>query len=204
MSGEHSHKWLAFFTCDQRFPHASCGLEFPDFHKTFSCAFLFMYKNLWKGLVLLVFSGRLDVKISFYVSEPDLHWTHMPQSFLSTRRHPWAHTLRSFIHMYPHTHTQRHAVVDRESGCSSKSSLARSFWDAMGLYFKGQGQSSTHSPGSYTVIRPIRRLPQGGIQSLSLSVSIPLSNPTRNKSLTLSSAFLRKTLKTINTASPWI
>lgn len=60
----------------------------------------------------------------------------------------------------------------------------------MGLYFKGQGQSSTHSPGSYTVIRPIRRLLQGGIQSLSLSVSIPLSNPTRNKSLTLSSEMI--------------
>lgn len=45
----------------------------------------------------------------------------------------------------------------------------------MGLYFKGQGQSGLHSPGSYTVMRPIRRLPQGGIQSLSFSVSPSLS-----------------------------
>lgn len=29
----------------------------------------------------------------------------------------------------------------------------------MGLHFKGQGHSSPHSPGSYTVMRPIRRLP---------------------------------------------
>lgn len=42
----------------------------------------------------------------------------------------------------------------------------------MVLDFKGQGHSGPRSSGSYTVMRPIRRLPQGGIQSLSPSPSI--------------------------------
>lgn len=56
----------------------------------------------------------------------------------------------------------------------------------MGLHFKGQGHSNPHSPGSYTVMRPIRRLPQG-VDSASLPVFIP---PTANKSHTLSSKII--------------
>lgn len=76
---------------------------------------------------------------------------------------------------------------DRESGCSSRvPPSARQLRDAMGLHFKGQGHSSPHSPGSYTVMRPIRRLPQGVDSGLS-PVFIP---PTANKSNTLSSQII--------------
>lgn len=103
----------------------------------------------------------------------------MPKLWLDIQKNPWTHALSSF------THTIEPALADRESSCSSKPFFRLQLWDALVLYFKGQGHSGPHAPGSYTVMRPIRRLLQGGIQSF--AVSIPLSNPTRNKSLTLSS-----------------
>lgn len=124
--------------------------------------------------VVLIISSRLAMEIDsvsvyqIYVRRmttnshtcPSLSWAH---------RSTHEHTHYAHSHLSTYTRTQRHALVDRESGCSSNSSLGRQLWDAMGLYFKGQGQSGLHSPGSYTVMRPIRRLPQGGIQSLSVS-----------------------------------
>lgn len=59
-------------------------------------------------------------------------------------------------------------VVDRESGCSSLSSPGPQLWDATVLYFKGQGQKSLRSAGSYGVMTPIRRLLRTDIQSLSI------------------------------------
>lgn len=130
--------------------------------------------QLWTMSVQAVCSGRPCV-----TAEDQVRWwtanSHTCRSLSRAYRGNHEHT--HYTHSQTHTRTPKRGRADRESGCSSKSSFGRQLWDAMGLHFKGQGHSSLHSPGSYTVMRPIRRLPQGGIQSLSLSSSLPQTPP---------------------------